>query len=48
MKVINTGASASASAEGYPPSADDELLSLDLMAWLDNFDWVQEPLLNYS
>jgi hypothetical protein len=43
---VESGENAGASSE-YP-SDDDGILSLDLMAWLDNFDWAQESLLNYS
>ncbi|OKL59376.1 hypothetical protein UA08_05248 [Talaromyces atroroseus] len=41
---MESGESAGA---GYPLD-DNGILSLDLMAWLDNFDWAQESLLNYS
>lgn len=27
---------------------DDTFLAVDFMTWLDNFDWAQESLLNYS
>lgn len=40
-------AAGGAGADG-PYNADDNFLPLDFMTWLDNFDWAQESLLNYS
>lgn len=37
-----------AAGSGNTYNSDDGLLSLDFMTWLDNLDWAQESLLNYS